>query len=124
VALAAFFSLKGESMKKKSSLWCLGLLSLLSLLYLGNGNPGFFGFLGFLPYFAIYRFEDERIEANIGKASRNAFLFSVLAGSAALVYIRLTGLGNDAFVDAFGLLLGGLLAVCLGSLLYYEMAGR
>jgi len=110
--------------RKRSSLWYLGFLSLLSLLYFENGNPGFFGFLAFLPYFVIYRFGDERIEMNIGKASRNAFLFAVLAGSAALVYIRLLGLGNDAFVEAFGLLLGGLLTVCLGSLVYYEAAGK
>ena len=111
-------------MGKKSALWYLGFLSLLSLLYFESGNPGFFGFLAFLPYFVIYRMSDERIERNIGRATRNAFLFAVLAGSASLVYIRLTGMGNDAFVEAFGLLLGGLLAVCLGSLVYYEMAGR
>ena len=111
-------------MKKRSSLWYLGFLSLLSLLYFVNGNPGFFGFLGFVPYFVIYRMGDERIEANIGKASRNAFMFAVLLGSAALTYIRLMGLGNDAFVEAFGLMLGGLLTVCLGSLVWYEAAGR
>lgn len=111
-------------MKKKSSLWYLGFLSLLSLLYFVNANAGFFGFLTFAPYFVIYRMGDERIEANIGKATRNAFLFSAAAGSVELVYIRLAGLADAAFVDAFVTLFTGGLIVCLLSLVFYEAAGK
>ena len=111
-------------MKKKSSLWYLGFLSFLSFLYFGSGNPGFFGFLTFAPYFVIYRFEDERIEQDIGKAARNAFLFSAIAGSLELVYIRLLGLADAAFVDAFVTLFVGGLIVCLVSLIWYEVVGR
>jgi len=110
--------------KKRSSLWYLGFLSLLSLLYFDGGNPGFFGFLAFAPYFVVYRFGDERIEANIGKAARNAFWFTAIAGSIELVYIRLLGLADAAFVDAFTTLFAGSLIVCLLSLVFYEAAGR
>jgi hypothetical protein len=111
-------------MKKRSSLWYLGFLSFLCLLYFEGGNPGFFGFLTFVPYFVIYRMGDERIEANVGKATRNAFLFSAIAGSMELVYIRLAGLADAAFVDAFVALFTGSLMVCLLSLVFYEALGK
>jgi len=111
-------------MKKRSSLWYLGFLSLLSLLSIGTGNMGYLGFLGFLPYFAIYRFGDERIEQNIGKAARNAFLFSIFFASAELVYIRLMGLGDSAFVTAFVWLFTGIITVCISSLVFYEALGK
>ncbi|MCK4718188.1 MAG: DUF3796 domain-containing protein, partial [Thermoplasmata archaeon] len=89
----------------KSSFWYLGFLSVLSLLYLVEWKPGFLGFLGFIPYFSIYNMSDERIEMNIGRATRNAFMFTIFFGSAVVVYGYLTK-DIEIFPPAFILLFG------------------
>ena len=101
----------------------LGFLSLLSLLYFAEGKGGFLGFLGFLPYFSIYNMSDERIERNVGRATRNSFMYTVLAGSGTLVYGYLTK-NMEIMLPAFALLFGGTLLVCLLSLFYYDRTGK
>ncbi len=103
----------------KNMLWYMGFLSVLSLLYFSNGSIGFFGFLGFLPYFATYNVSDERLEKNLGKATRTAFAYTILFGVTTIVYISITD-KIEYFAPAFILLFGGSLIVCLLSLLYYD----
>ena len=110
-------------MKTKSALWYLGFLSVLSLLYFVEGKVGFLGFLGFIPYFSVYKMNDERIELNIGKATTNAFLYTIFFGSATVVYGYLTK-NVEIILPAFVILFGGALIICLISLFYYDKVGK
>ncbi len=105
-----------------NKLWYLGFLSLVSALYFVEGKTVFLWFLGFIPYFSLYSMSDERLEANLGRATTNAFLFTILAGVSTIVYIYLTG-SEALFAPAFIVLLGGSLLVCLVSLFYYDKLG-
>ena len=104
----------------RNALWYLGFLSLFALLYFVRGNWLFFSFLGFLPYFVTYWAKDERVDANIGRASRNAFLYTVAAGAFSIVYISLTGLYA---LEAFTLLFAGCIITCVLSFIYSDLRG-
>ncbi|MFC1647915.1 DUF3796 domain-containing protein [Nanoarchaeota archaeon] len=110
-------------MKMKNAFWYLGFLSILSLLYFVEGKVGFLGFLGFISYFSVYKMSDERIEINIGKATRNAFLYTIFFGSATIAYGYLTK-NNEIMLPAFVILFGGALIICLISLFYYDKIGK
>ena len=107
----------------KNILWYLGFLSLVSLLYFVEGKTAFLWFLSFIPYFATYNISDERLEINFGRATRNAFMFTIFFGVATIVYIYLTH-SVELFAPAFVILLGGFLMVCLFSLLYYDKVDK
>jgi hypothetical protein len=107
----------------KNAMWYLGFLSILSLLYFVEGKPGFLGFLGFLPYFGIYNIKDERLDINVGRATRNAFMYVMFFGTGTIVYCYLTK--NPALLGpAFPVLFGGCLLVCVLSVFYYEFTGN
>lgn len=107
----------------KNAMWYLGFLSILSLLIFVRGDVGFLGFLGFIPYFNIYKISDERLEMIVGKGARNAFMYTMLFGSGALVYGYLTQ-KTELLLPAFALLFGGSLIVCIVSILYYDKVGK
>ncbi|MCD4740057.1 DUF3796 domain-containing protein [archaeon] len=107
----------------KNMLWYLGFLSLASLLYFVEGKTAFIWFLGFLPYFGLYKVSDEMIEVNIGRATRNAFMFTTFFGVGVVAYAYLTH-SIELLVPAFAILLGGNLLVCLLSVFYYEKVGK
>jgi len=103
----------------KNTMWYLGFLSILSLLFFVEWKVGFLGFLGFLPYFSIYKMNDERIERNVGKAARNAFMYTMFFGTGTIAYGYLTK-NTEILMPAFILLFGGSLLVCIISLFYYD----
>ncbi|MHC1609563.1 MAG: DUF3796 domain-containing protein [Candidatus Methanofastidiosia archaeon] len=105
----------------KNILWYLGFLSLVSLLYFVEGKTAFLWFLCFIPYFAMYNVSDEMLELFIGKATTNAFVYTIFFGIATIVYIYLTG-STELFSAAFVALLGGSLLVCILSLFYYTQS--
>ena len=107
----------------KSAFWYLGFLSLLSLLFFVEGKIGFLGFLGFVSFFSVYKTSDEMLEVNIGRASRNAFLFTMFFGSLSLAYLYLTN-SLELLKEVFVVLFGGCLLVCLLSLFYYQKKGK
>jgi len=107
----------------KNILWYLGFLSCVSLLYFVEGKTAFLWFLSFVPYFATYKMSDERLEINLGKATRNAFVYTIFFGVATIVYIYLTQ-STGLFAPAFVILFGGSLLTCLFSLFYYDKAGK
>ncbi len=107
----------------KNALWYLGFLSVFSLLYFVEGKPGFLGFLGFIPYFSVYKMNDERIEKNVGRATTNAFMYTIFFGSATIVYGYLTK-NIEIMLPAFVVLFGGALIICLLSLFYYDQTGK
>ena len=105
----------------RNVLWYLGFLSLLSVLSF-KGNWYLLGFLGFLPYFLTYWAKDERVDLNVGKAARNAFLYTVALGAVSVSYISLTG-DEEAFRWAFTLLFSGCILLCVLSFFYYDLRG-
>ena len=107
----------------KNAFWYLGFLSLLSLLYFKEGKTAFLWSLGFIPYFSLYRVSDERLEALVGKAARNAFLYTMFSGAAIIVYIYLFDT-IEFFATGFVLMFGGTLLTCILSLLYYNSKGE
>ena len=107
----------------KNLLWYLGFLSVLSLLYFIEGKAGFLGFLGFMSYFSIYKMDDERMEKNIGLATRNAFVYTIFFGSVVVAYGYITK-NIGIFPLAFVILFGGALLICLLSLYYYDKMDR
>ena len=107
----------------KNTLWYLGFLSFVSLLYFVEGKTAFLWFLAFIPYFATYKTNDERLEINLGKATKNAFMYTIFFGVATIVYIYLTQ-SIELFAPAFVVLFGGSLIVCLFSLLYYDKVSK
>ena len=65
---------------KRSWLAWLGLLGLLGLLAPATGNLGFAGFFGFFGFFAFASIpNDERLEATVGLAARDALLSAIVA---------------------------------------------
>jgi len=107
----------------KNALWYLGFLSIFSLLFFVEGKPVFLCFLGFLSYFSLYNIKDERLEINVGKATRNAFVYMMFFGTGTIVYIYLTQ-STELLAPAFPVLFGGSLLVCILSVLYYEVTGK
>ena len=107
----------------KNILWYLGFLSLASLLYFVEGKTAFLWFLAFIPYFATYKISDERLEINLGRATRNAFVYTIFFGVATIAYIYLTR-RIELFAPAFVILFGGCLIVCLFSLFYYDKVSK
>ncbi len=103
----------------KNVMWYLGFLSVLSLLCFVEGKIGFLGFLGFLPYFSVYKMSDERIEKNVGRSTRNAFIYTIFLGAGTVAYGYLTK-NTEIFLPAFVILFGGALIICLLSLFYYD----
>jgi len=106
----------------KNTLWYMGFLSLMSLMYFADGNTAFLAFIGFLPYFSTYKVNDERLEKNLGKATRKAFAYIIVFGILTILYISLTK-SIELFAPAFIILFGGSLLVCLVSLFYYDKKG-
>ncbi|MFC2162123.1 DUF3796 domain-containing protein [Candidatus Altiarchaeota archaeon] len=107
----------------KNTLWYLGFLSIASLLYFVEGKPVFLMFLAFIPYFSVYKTNDERIDENLGRATRNSFMYSMFTGVATITYIYITG-RTGLFAPAFIILFGGGLIICITSLLIYERSGK
>ena len=60
---------------KRSWLKHLGFLGFIGVLGLFTDNIGFYGFFGFFGFFSYNKvISDERLETNINKAARNAFI--------------------------------------------------
>lgn len=66
----------------------VGLLGLLGIFTSNIGFLGFFGFFGFLSYGRVAN--DERLEANVNRAARNAFVVSMTIFVISIVLVALT----------------------------------
>lgn len=107
----------------KSMLWYLGFLSVFSLLYFVEGKAGFLGFLGFISYFSVYNMNDEMLEKNVGRGTRNGFMFTMFFGAASIAYMYMTR-SMDLFTVAFTMIFGGTLIVGILSIFYYSKTGK
>lgn len=97
----------------------LGFLSLLGLLYFVTGNISFICFVAFALYFTGRKKIDERLQKNMGLATRNAFIYVVLAGITLSVYISLVQ-DNSLFPLAFTLLFSGSIIAHVFSYSFYN----
>ncbi|HEX3046018.1 MAG TPA: DUF3796 domain-containing protein [Bacillota bacterium] len=98
----------------------LGFVGILGLLGLITKEPQFFYFFSFFTFFLFSKIkDDERLGANINKASRNAFFSSVLFFALILIYAvlfrNITGV-----VIAFGLSFCLQFLIFTISFLYYD----
>jgi len=107
----------------KNILWYLGFISILSILYLIKNDPGFLLFLSFAMFFFTYFAKtDERINQNIGRAARNAFIYTMLSSTLSILYINLTE--KISFYQwAFAIVITGALVICVLSFIYYDNKG-
>ena len=102
----------------------LGLLGFLGLLGLVTGNLGFYGFFGFFGFLSALwgRGTDERVDKNVNKACRNAFVFVVIASASSITYIA-TLRAVEAFSLAFSVLFAGSIILFVASFIYYNERG-
>lgn len=73
---------------KKNKFAYLGFLGFLGFLAIPLGQYGLLGFFGFFGYFSLFFVKnDELLEANVRKASANAFLVSVFGLSITMALV-------------------------------------
>ncbi len=101
----------------------LGFLGFLGLLGLASDNPGFFGFFGFFGFWSSMwgRGSDERVDQNVNRACRNAFLFTTIASALLFSYLAVLG-AAEAFQLAMSVavLFAGGLIMFVVSFIYYD----
>lgn len=105
---------------KSSWLKYLGFLGFLGLLGIFTSNIGFYGFFGFFGFFSYAKVvSDERLEANINRSARNAFIVMVPIFVAATV---VAGILEDLsiYIYAFIVLVILQLLIFTFSLKFYE----
>ncbi len=98
----------------------LGFLGFLGLLGLVTDNPGFFGFFGFLS--SMWgKGSDERVDQNVNRACRNAFVFAMAASALLFSYIAILRTA-EAFQLAMSVavLFAGGLTIFVASFIYYD----
>ncbi len=107
---------------KTSRLRYLGLLGFLGLLSLVTTNVGFAGFFGFFGFFAYLRLvDDERLQANTGRAALNAFVCALIGYAVATTYGALVpGAAPTAYAIGYALVFAVQILVFSLSLAYYE----
>ena len=101
----------------------LGFLGFLGLLGLFTNNPGFFGFFGFFGFMSSMwgKGSDERIDQNVNRACRNAFVFTMVASALLFSYIAILRTA-EAFQLAvlIAVLFAGGLTIFVASFDYYD----
>jgi len=111
-------------MQQKNKMGYLGLLGFLGLLGLVTGNPGFYGFFGFFGFMSALwgRGTDERVDRNVNRACRNAFVFIMGASTFFITYIAALR-AVEAFPLAFSVLFAGSMILFVASFIYYNERG-
>jgi hypothetical protein len=104
----------------------LGFFGFLGLLGLITDNPGFFGFFGFFGFWSSMwgKGSDERVDENVNRACRNAFVFTTAASALLFSYIAIQR-AEEAFQMALSVaaLFGGSLTIFVASFVYYDRFG-
>ena len=98
-------------------LWLPGFLGLLGML---TSNQGFYGFFGFFGFFGLgLMASDERLQENINKSARNAFISSIVLFVASVIFSALTS-NRSVFMYAFTVNFALMLIVFVVSLRIYD----
>ena len=102
----------------------LGFLGLLGFLGPVTGNAGLYGFFGFLGFFSVLAGSgtDERIEGNVNRSCRNAFILMTLAVSFSLVLVVIME-AVQLLPFAFAFLFVGSMVTFVFSYIYYDRKG-
>ena len=102
----------------------LGYLGFMGLLGLVTGNPGFYGFFGFFGLFCALwgRGTDERVDRNINRACRNAFIFFIIVSALFISYMATLQV-VEIVPLVFSVLFAGSLILFVGSYIYYNERG-
>lgn len=75
---------------KKNKMALISLLGLLGLLGIPTQQYALFGFFGFFGFLGLFKIKnDELLKENIGKASANAFIVSLVGLSITMVLIAI-----------------------------------
>jgi len=103
----------------------LGLLGFFGLLGPLTGHSGFYGFFGFFGLLSALwgRGSDERVDANIDRACRDAFIFSVVASTLFLAYIAALG-AQGLLAAAFSVVFAGNVVVFVASFILRDRWGE
>jgi hypothetical protein len=108
---------------RRNMIGYLGFLGFLGLLGLVADNPGFFGFFGFFGFWSSMwgKGSDERVDQNVNRACRNAFVFTIVALAIVFSYIAILR-AAEAFqlaISVAALFAGGLI-IFVASFIYYD----
>ncbi len=111
---------------RRNLIGCLGFLGFLGLLGLTTDNPGFFGFFGFFGFWSSMwgRGSDERVDQNVNRACRNAFLFTTSASALLFSYIAVLR-AAEAFqlgISVAVLFAGGLITFVVSFICYDRLS--
>ena len=105
----------------------LGFLGFLGLLGLVSDNPGFYGFFGFFGFWSSMwgRGSDERVDQNINRACRNAFVFTMVGSALLFSYMAIletavTFQMTMSLAVLWFLSFAGGLIVFVASFIYYD----
>ena len=101
----------------------LGFLGFLGLLGLITDNPGFYGFFGFFGFWSSLwgKGSDERVDQNVNRACRNAFVFTVVASALLFSYIAILRAAEPfQFAISVSILFSGSLVIFVTSFIYYD----
>ena len=109
---------------RRNSVSYLGLLGFVGLLGLATGNYGFYGFFGFFGLLSALRGKgtDERVDRNVKRSCRNAFVFTMVASTFFIAYMAAFHV-LDLFPAAFSVLFAGNIVLFVASFIYYDMRG-
>ncbi len=112
---------------KMNPLRLLGLLGLVGLAGLFTGNYGFFGFFGFFAFLGLAREgDDEMLRRNVGRASFNAFVVSLVGFPVGVIAASFIGAVEDTLlfvVIYFAALFAAQYLTFVFSFNHYEKAG-
>lgn len=101
----------------------LGFLGFLGLLGLVTDNPGFFGLFGFFGFLSSMwgRGSDERVDQNVNRACRNAFVFTMIASALLFSFIAILRAAEPfQFAISISILFSGSLVIFVTSFIYYD----
>lgn len=98
---------------KRGYLGMLGIAGLIGIL-----NPWLFSLFSFFTFFVFFK-SDERTDQNIGRASRNAFIYDTIIATLTMAYI-LTSQPFEAMPLFAALLFQGTTIFTLSYWLYQE----
>jgi hypothetical protein len=116
-------TLHGEKEMRRNLIGYLGFLGFLGLLGLISDNPGFFGLFGFFGFWSSMwgRGSDERVDQNVNRACRNAFVFTMAASALLFSYLAILHTA-EAFqlTVSVAVLFAGSLTIFVASFVYYD----
>ena len=109
---------------RRNAVGYVGLLGFLGLLGLITGNPGYYGFFGFFGFLAALwgRGSDERVDNNVNRACRNAFIFAMVASASFISYMGILR-ASEILSIAFSVAFAGSLILFVASFIYYNESG-